>query len=198
MPKRVDHHERKTEILQAFFVQAGSEGLHNVTLRGVAAQAGVSLRQVQYYFGTKNDLMQAGLDMLEQQSHRGVSERISALSDSSSARSTLLAFFEEALPTDDESRQFHLLWMSYAMLSLTSPSLSDSPLLDGPNRLQRQITEVLARGVTCGELRDDLDSEIEAILLLGLMNGLGTAVLLGQQTVKTATIAFRHQIDRLR
>ncbi len=197
MPKRVDHHKRKSEILQELLAHAASEGLHNVTLRGVAAQAGISLRQVQYYFGTKDVLIQEGLHLLEQHSHRGVNKRLSALPDSSSAYATLMALFEEALPTDSESRQFHLLWMSYAMLSLTTPLPLDTPLLDGPNRLQRQLTKILVDGVMCGELRANLNAEIEAIILLGLINGLGTAVLLGQQTVETATGSFTHQIDRL-
>ena len=198
MPKLVDHQERKAEILGAFFAQSVAKGLHNVTLRGVAAEAGVSLRQVQYYFGTKDILVQAGLDMLEEQSHRGVSERLAKLSDSSSALDMLLALFKEALPAHTNSRQFHLLWMSYAMLSLSNPSLLNATLLEGPNRLQSNIIEILERGVGSGELRDSLNVEIEAIILLGLINGLGTAVLLGQQSAEAATASFTHQIDRLR
>lgn len=198
MPKRVDHQERKTEILQAFLDHAAREGLHCVTMRSVAAHADISLRQVQYYFGTKDALVQEGLHLLEQRSYRSVNEHLSSLPDSSSACAILSALFEVALPTDTVSRQFHLLWMSYAMLSMTSPSSIDTPLLDSSNRLQSQIEEILADGISNGELRGDLNVEIEAVVLLGLINGLGTAVLLGQQTVETATMSFTHQIDRLR
>jgi DNA-binding transcriptional regulator YbjK len=167
MPKRVNHQECKTEILQVFLTCAAIEGLQSVTLRGVAAQAGISLRQIQYYFGTQDALVQEGLHMLEQRSHHGFNERLSTLSDDSGACTTLITLFEVALRIDAESRQ-------------------------------QQITEILAHGIKPGGLHQDLNAEVEAIVLLGLINGLEAVVLLRQQTAETTITAFTTQVNRLR
>src|ERR1700675_128585 len=67
MPKRVDHQERRRHIADALIRAAASRGLHATGMREVAAEAGVSLRLVQYYFGTKEELMLAAMQQLAAQ-----------------------------------------------------------------------------------------------------------------------------------
>ena len=197
MPRTVDHDERRSMILEAFMRVAAREGLHAVSLRGVAAEAGISLRSVQYYFETKARLMQSGLDALETISNERLSARLQSLGPSPAARATLEAYFAVALPTDHESRQFHLLWTSYAMLAMTDPEISDRTFVDGPDRQQARIASLLEKGKSEGDFYRELDSEIEAIILISLIHGLGTAVFVGQQTTKHAFASFRHYLDRL-
>jgi len=59
VPKRVDHEERRRQIADALVRAAAARGLHATGMREVAAEAGVSLRLVQYYFGTREALMLA-------------------------------------------------------------------------------------------------------------------------------------------
>lgn len=198
MPKLVDHQERKKEILNAFFIYAAREGLSSVTLRGVASQANVSLRQVQYYFGTKDALVMAGLHSLEQQSYHGIEKRLSQSASVKSAVCALVAIFEESLPNDSQSRKFHQLWMSYAMLSLTQGNLCDGTLIEGPNRLQSYFIQILREGMDKGELNPKLHVANESVTLLALINGLGTSILIGQQTVEMAKRSFESYIDKLR
>jgi AcrR family transcriptional regulator len=197
MPRTVDHEERRSMILEAFMAVAAREGLHAVSLRAVAAEAGISLRLVQYYFDTKAGLMQAGLATLEKLSNERVRTRLEALEPSPSARTTLQALFAVALPTDLESRRFHLLWTSYAMLAMTDPEISDRTFVDSPNRLQERIAFILEEGKSNGEFDGALDGELEATILISLIHGLGTAVLVGQQTSENATSSFKHYLDRL-
>ena len=63
--------------------------------------------------------MHAGLAMLGKLSNERARTRLEALEPSPSARITFQALFAVALPTDLESRRFHLLWTSYAMLAMT-------------------------------------------------------------------------------
>ncbi|MGF1801336.1 TetR/AcrR family transcriptional regulator [Vibrio gigantis] len=197
MPKIVNHDEKKAQIIEAFLDLSTTSGLENVSLRGVASHANVSLRQVQYYFGTKDTLVLAGLHSLEQQSHQAVAESLSKIGEQASASDTIKAIFEQALPTDEQSQRFHHLWMSYAMLSITQPGFEDKTLLTGTDRLQAQLESLLNQGVADGEFSRELNVALEAVSLLGLINGLGTAVLLKQQTVKSATSAFMYQFSKL-
>src|SRR5215472_17324054 len=64
VPKRVDHEERRRQIADALVRRAATRGLHATGMREVAAEAGVSLRLVQYYFGTKEELMLAAMQYL--------------------------------------------------------------------------------------------------------------------------------------
>src|SRR6478672_10880923 len=59
MPKRVDHEARRREITDAVCRITVKGGLAAATFREVAAEAGVSVRLVQYYFGSKDELLLA-------------------------------------------------------------------------------------------------------------------------------------------
>ena len=67
VPKRVDHEERRRQIADALLRTAATRGLHATGMREVAAEAGVSLRLVQYYFGTKEELMLVAMQHLAAQ-----------------------------------------------------------------------------------------------------------------------------------
>jgi AcrR family transcriptional regulator len=197
MPRTVDHDQRRSMILKAFIAVAAREGLHAVSLRAVAAEAGVSLRLVQYYFDTKAGLMQSGLAHLEDLSNERLSARLQSSGRFPTARATLEALFAVALPTDVESRQFHLLWTSYAMLAMTDPEISGRTFIDSPNRLQERIASILEQGKAAGEFVREIDHEAEAYILLALIHGLGTAVLVGQQSTDIASSSFAYHLDRL-
>lgn len=78
MPKRVDHEERRAQIAEALIQVAGRRGLHAVGMRDVAAEAGVSLRLVQYYFETKEKLLFYGLQHLTDRFTARVGARLAA------------------------------------------------------------------------------------------------------------------------
>ncbi len=79
MPKRVDHEERRRQIAEALLRTAATRGLHATGMREVAAEAGVSLRLVQYYFGTKEELLLAAMQHLAAQFGGRALARISRL-----------------------------------------------------------------------------------------------------------------------
>ncbi len=197
LPRTVDHDERRAKIADALVRIAATDGLHAVTMRSVAAEAGVSLRLVQYYFGTKADLMNAALRRLEEESHRRLTARLATLPDNASARAFIDAFFVEALPTDCESRRFHLVWTSYALLAATDPELSRQPISDGPARMERQLAAVLRDAQQIGEISAKRDASYDAVRLLALNHGLGTGVLIGLHTPDEAVAIFSGHLDEI-
>ncbi|TDD68693.1 TetR/AcrR family transcriptional regulator [Actinomadura rubrisoli] len=191
MPRTADHDARREQIADGLVRVAGRDGLHAVTMRSVAAEAGVSLRLVQYYFDSKAELMNAALRRLERLSRERWEARLAALPEPS-PRAFVEALLEEALPTDPESRAFHQVWTSYAVLSITDPSLAARPFVDGPDRLERQIAEALD-----GAIRRGADPRTEAARLLALVHGLGTGVLVGQRSPAAALDVLRYHLDEL-
>ncbi|WP_053206127.1 TetR/AcrR family transcriptional regulator [Jiangella muralis] len=197
MPRTVDHDLRRSQIADALVRFAAREGLHAVTMRSVAAEAGVSLRLVQYYFHDKAQLMHGALEHLERRSHERWAARLARLPARPSLRAVLESFVAEALPTDEPSRAFHRVWTSYAVLAMTDPDLAAQPFVEGPNRLERQLTEILRQAQADGELPPDLDPQAEATRLIALGHGVGTSVLVGQRDAESAQRILSYHLDWL-
>lgn len=197
MPKTVDHDARRSMILGAFVTLAVRDGLHAVSMRSVAAEAGISLRLVQYYFKTKAGLMQSGLAMLENVSNERWEKRVHSLPEASTAKETLRALFAEALPTDRQRREFHLLWTAYAVLGQTDPEIPNHMVVAGPSRLLQRVVSLFRQGKALGEFDIELDADSEAAVLLGLIHGLSTAVMIGFQSGDAAMELLTCHLDRL-
>ncbi|OQS14731.1 TetR family transcriptional regulator [Nocardia donostiensis] len=197
MVSTADHAERRAQIADALVRVAGRDGLHAVTMRSVAAEAGVSLRLVQYYFQNKAQLLVDALRHLEQHSHERWAQRLAGLPDPPPARAVVEAFLAEALPTDEPSRVFHLVGASYGVLAMTDPELAEQPFISGINRLEHQLAEALTRAEAAGELVAGADPALEATRLVMLSHGLGTSVLVGQRSAEAAREVLRYHVNRL-
>ncbi|MFI7094266.1 TetR/AcrR family transcriptional regulator [Streptomyces lydicus] len=197
MPKRVDHEERRTQIAEALVRVAGRRGLHAVGMREVAAEAGVSLRLVQYYFETKEKLLLYGLQQLAGQLGARVAERLRAAGDNPGPRATIETLLRESLPADEESRTFHLVYTSYAVLSVTDEALAAQPFTDDPDAAEDAVTRLLQQAQDAGLTARDMDARGEAAGLLAMSAGLGTSILVGQRTPDSALAVLRLHLDRL-
>ncbi len=196
MPRRVDHEQRRRELTAALLRIASTRGLQAVSMREVAAEAGVSLRVVQYYFTDKRTLMASGLAELVHRLDRRVRERAAALGTDLPPRTVLEVVLGSILPADDDSRADQLAWTAYYAAGLTDPSSA----VDGryaPDALERRLTGVLARAVADGQLAADRDPRIEVVSLLALTNGLVSSVLGRQRSAEDALAVVRYRLDRL-
>ncbi|MEU8972136.1 TetR/AcrR family transcriptional regulator [Streptomyces monashensis] len=197
MPKRVDHAERRTEIAQALVRAAGRLGLHAVGMRDVAAEAGVSLRVVQYYFESKEKLLLFGLQHLAGRFGERVTNRVRAAGDNPGPRAVIEALLTAALPVDEESRLFHHLYTSYAVLSVTDEALAAQPFIKDPDAAEITLIGLLQQADDAGLLQARTDTRTEAVGLLAMSAGLGTSVLVGQRDAESAAAVLRYHLDRI-
>jgi AcrR family transcriptional regulator len=200
VPKRVDHEERRRQIADALLRAAATRGLHATGMREVAAEAGVSLRLVQYYFGTKEDLLLSAMQQLAAQfSERALAriKRIKETESPASPRDVIAAILAEALPVDDERRTFTVLNAAYFALSLTEPALAIAPLVRNSNAVISVVAAQLRAGQAAGDTPARLDPELEAVSLLAMSAGLGTSVLAGQSSAEQAQAVIGYHLDRL-
>jgi AcrR family transcriptional regulator len=200
VPKRVDHEERRRQIADSLVRAAAARGLHATGMREVAAEAGVSLRLVQYYFGTKEELLLAAMQRLAAQ----LSERVMArVKDArppegpASPRDIIAAILAESLPVDDERRAFHVVYLAYMALSLTDPALAISPLARNSSLVTDVVAAQLRAAQSVGDAPVDLDPELEALSLMSLSAGLATSVLAGHSTPDQAQAVIDYQLRRL-
>ena len=200
MPKRVDHEERRRQISEALLRTAATRGLHATGMREVAAEAGVSLRLVQYYFGTKEELLLAAMQHLATQFAERAMARINRLKETQSPvnpRDVIAAILTEALPADDERRTFTVLYTAYFALSLTDPALAIAPLVRNSNAVNDVVAAQLRAAQAAGSTPGYLDPDLEAISLLAMSAGLGTSVLGGQSSPGQAQAVIDYHLDRL-
>ncbi|MFD7316758.1 TetR/AcrR family transcriptional regulator [Streptomyces sp. NPDC059883] len=195
MPKRVDHAERRTEIAEALVRVAGRQGLHAVGMRDVAAEAGVSLRLVQYYFETKEKLLLFGLQHLTGRFGERVTTRLTAAGGRPGPRATIEALLMVALPTDEESRTFHYVLTSYALLAVKDTALAAQPFIKDPDAAEDTVAGLLRQAREDGLLRPGVDPRREAAGLLAMSAGLGTGILVGQRDPESAAAVLEHHLD---
>jgi AcrR family transcriptional regulator len=200
VPKRVDHEERRRQIADALLRTAATRGLHATGMREVAAEAGVSLRLVQYYFGTKEELLLFAMQRLAVQFGGRVQARISRLKETEnpvSPRDVIAAILTEGLPADDERRTFSVLYTAYFALSLTEPTLAIAPLVKNSGVVIDVVAAQLRAAQATGDTPAHLDPDLEAFSLLAMSAGLGTSVLGGQSSVEQAQAVIDYHLDRL-
>jgi AcrR family transcriptional regulator len=200
VPKRVDHEERRRQIGEALLRAAAARGLHATGMREVAAEAGVSVRLVQYYFGTKEELLLAAMQQLAVQFSERALARISRLKESGNPvrpRDVIAAILTEGLPVDGERRTFTVLYQAYFALSLTEPALAIAPLVKNSGAVIGVVAAQLRTAQTDGDMPVELNPDLEAAGILALSAGLGTGVLAGQYSPDQAQAVIDYQLDRL-
>jgi AcrR family transcriptional regulator len=196
VPRHADHDQRRAQLTAALLRIASTRGLQAVTMREVAAEAGVSLRVVQYYFTDKATLMTAGLAELAGRLDRRVRARAAAAGEGLPVRQVLEIVVGSILPSDDAARDDALAWTAFYAVALTDPTLGAGGR-NHPDALEDWLTARLERAQAEGEAPSGLDARTEVVLLLALANGLTSSVLGRQRTADDALRVLRHQLDRV-
>jgi TetR/AcrR family transcriptional repressor of bet genes len=190
MPKRVDHALRRRQITDAVCRITIKGGLAAATFREVAAEAGVSVRLVQYYFGTKDQLLLSTQQHVAERATKRVTEQVAATGDT--PREVVRALLGSFIPTDEESRENMVMFVALHTAALVDPTLARDEALAVPRSLHAAIASHLHRG----ELRNGADPDKEAAILAGLVPSLAQAVLDGLQTPEGATEILDYALDR--
>lgn len=194
MPKIVDHEKRRREITDAVCRITLRGGLAAVTFRQVAAEAGVSVRLVQHYFGTKAGLLDTTLQHVGERSTARLFRWIGETDGS--AKAVLGAFLKSFVPVDDESRTANLMYIAlYAERVVTVLDGSAAPIERETevDMMRSTVLEQLQRG----PLREGVDPVAETRLIVALVPGVGQYVLDGTMTAEDAYDTVDHLLDRL-
>ncbi|MEV0195483.1 TetR/AcrR family transcriptional regulator [Nonomuraea sp. NPDC050691] len=196
MPKRVDHEERRSQIAEAVVRIAASRGLEAASMREVAAEAGVSLRLVQYYFHTKEELLRGVLKHLGGLIAQRVARGVAALGEPVTPRTFLYGALPALIPTDDESRRIALAYQAHYTLTLTRPELAPDGLTYA-NALRDLVARHIREAQEAGQVAQGEDPRVAAGIVLALVTGLQSSVLAGQYEGTEAVALLTAHLDRL-
>ncbi|WP_410643280.1 TetR/AcrR family transcriptional regulator [Amycolatopsis sp. lyj-346] len=196
MARPADHEQRRRQIAEAVWRLAARHGLESVTLRQVATEAGVSMRLVQYYFGSRSGLLLSALELLNADAERIGQQRIAALGADPGPRALLRGVLLELLPLDEQRRLRHVVYAAYFVRFLTDPDLTGVAAA-APPALEELAAALIDEGKRRGDVAPVVDSRAEAELLLAAASGLQGGVLLTQLSPERAVALIDHQLDRV-
>jgi AcrR family transcriptional regulator len=196
VPKRVDHEQRRRQIGEALLRIASTRGLQSATMREVAAEAGVSLRLVQYYFHTKEELLLAALAYLGEQLTERVRASIRARGPAT-PRSIVYGTLAAIVPTDEQSVRLTRAYTGFYTLIFSEPELGRRHGATYPDKLESLLARQIAAAQEAGEVAADVDPALTAAALVALTNGLGSSVLGGQRDGAAALRILEDQLGRL-
>ncbi|GAB3711765.1 TetR/AcrR family transcriptional regulator [Nocardiopsis oceani] len=170
MPKVVDRESRRGQVAEALHRIAAREGLEGVSVRVVAAEAGLSVGAVQREFATKDELLHFAL----RTSMDEVFERFARfpigptqLTFAEGLRQVLL----DLLPTDERRRAQARIWAAFYAKAAVDPAFAE--VLAELDALAREnLGKALEYARDRGELVSAQDPAALTELLLVFVDGL--------------------------
>jgi AcrR family transcriptional regulator len=198
VPRRTDHDARRRRIAEALWRVAADQGLDAVSLRHVAAEARVSMGQVQHYFRTKDEMLRFAVDAISERVAERIELRVAALTDDGrgSPRTVIRAILVELLPLDEARRLEASVGFAFLTRAAVQPGIAT-----GLREQYRQLREFVAGhirdGQRAGTTPAGVDPDQEAVALLALVDGLSAHVLADDQAQAAALAAFDGQLRRL-
>lgn len=188
MPKIVDHEARRREIAEALWRITRSDGWEAITLRGVAAEAGVSMGLVQHYFRSKDEMLLFALEIIVEDVRAEIRKVVAALPEPRTPRQLVTAVMMELVPRD-RPNEIETAAVFMRRLQLRPESLA---------RLGAGQPQPDLRGMVADQIRlarPDIDADLAASGLIALLEGLLFVVVTGQQSSATARAVMAAQLD---
>ncbi|TKK91717.1 TetR/AcrR family transcriptional regulator [Herbidospora galbida] len=193
MPKIVDHDARRRHIADAVHRIVHDKGMESVSLREVAAEAGMSMGAVQYYVTTKEQMLLLALERIG----GWIGERIAAVAARHSAPLDLLrATVLELLPLDEERRYLNRVGLAFQASSVVNENQALAMRM-GYAHLLAFLADQIRAAQTAGQLAADLDANRQASILYAFAQGVVNATLVGHYTPAEVAALLDEHLARL-
>lgn len=186
MPRVVDHEQRRTEIAYGVIAVAAEQGLAAVSLRSVAAAAGVSMGRVQHYFADKDELVRHACRLVLTRAR----QQFESDAAEGGPRENLRNLLVMTVPHTAQARLGTSVWYAFIGAAATDPDLA-ALIREGWQGMQETATDLVrqAAGST-------VDAVAAGHALAASADGLVLRVLLGTLTPAEATATIDAELDR--
>ncbi|QLE70457.1 TetR family transcriptional regulator [Streptomyces rectiverticillatus] len=197
MPRQVDYDSRRRQIVAAAFALISERGLEGVTMRDVAARAGVSVGAVQRSFPSKEEMMVATVEDMNERVSARVQGRIAGSADPDSAATMLQHTLAGIMPHDEPTLAESRVWLAFAAHAAVTPALAavQRKQYEG---LAELVALLLRTAQAAGDVRSDIDTDQEAGALIALTDGLNMQILMGRHTPDSALATLDRRLAALR
>jgi AcrR family transcriptional regulator len=169
---------RKAQVIQAVRKCVAESGLHGATVRAVAAKAGVSTGILNYYFESREDLIEETLRDANEQVLKTISE---ATIRPDNPLAKLQVLVNSALPLTPEDREINTFWVDYWAEAMHSKRLREAQM--ERNALWwASIEDTIREGQRGGVFRRDVDARAAARTISALIDGLTVHTMLDERS----------------
>lgn len=141
----------------------------------IAREAGVSVNLIQHYFGTKDQLLVAALELLGRGAVERIRARTAALGDEPSERALLGAIFAALFPDDEVSRTTMLLFIVFEAAALSHTGLARAEARQMTSSLFAAVADLLRRAQAAGRAPTSIDPDREAVVLTSTLTSVSQA-----------------------
>jgi len=195
MPKVVDHDAQRVKFAEAAMSLIAQHGLEGVTMRAVAAEAGLSYGSLFHYFSSKDELLMHAV----RHSNSLQTDRINKFTSQYSGMKALEHLLCDDAIITDSSRDDWMVWLTFLYKAALQTSFADlhAELIDG---WKTRIEGLLEDAQKEGEIRENLDISFEAIGVWAYSSGIGQLSLLHRELlpVKLQKQLISAYLDKLR
>jgi DNA-binding transcriptional regulator YbjK len=195
MPKIVNHDAQREKFAEATMRLVARQGLEGVTMRAVAAEAGLSYGSLFHYFNSKDELLMHAV----RHSTELQTRRINAYASRYSGLKSLEHLLCDDAIINESSRDDWIVWLTFLYKAALQESFADTyaELIDG---WQARIAQLLQDAQQAGEIRRELDINFEAIAIWAYSAGISQLSLLHPELlpVKLQKQLISAYLDKLR
>jgi AcrR family transcriptional regulator len=174
MPRKVDHDERRRQVLDIACRVIESEGMDAATVRRVAQEAGCSTTVVSHYFANKHQL----LELTYRRASEGAKKKVLEVLDR--APGDIEACLEALLPMDESRHRDWHIWFSFWGMAIGDPEFAKEH-----RGYLREVVKILADTLQqqFGAPNRRLTYEGEAQRLFALVAGMAVQAVFDDQSV---------------
>jgi AcrR family transcriptional regulator len=185
-PRPKLEHLRKPQIVAAAAEVLYERGLFDTRIADIAERAGTSAPTILYYFESKDRLLEEAVDQTDREFYARLAE---GQKRHASASGKLVHLIEETSLGPGGLSDW-TLWMEMWVRARRDESVREAYLrLD--RRQRRLIADIVREGQEAGEFSLDADPDEFALVLSGLLDGLGVQATLRQPDVTPARMVDR-------
>ena len=172
----IDQDSRRHEVAHAVWRIVLRDGVSAVSIRDVAAEAGLAVGSVRHVFGSKAELLEYSMALVHEQTR----DRVAAHFAIKDPRKFAEAVLAELLPLDDQRRTEMAVNMAVVAESPSHPGLR-RVALDAQQAVSEACVAVLTRLRHDDLIRPGADMAYEAERLHALVDGLALHALTAER-----------------
>ena len=185
---------RKVEVLEAACRVIAERGADATRFADVAAASGVPVSTLQYYFGSREDLLVAAFRHASSTEIAALETEVAGIDDPWDQLETILT--RSLTGYEPEAPDAGRLWIESWHFGIRDPEMRADALRDN-TAWRRLVAGVVQRGIERGMFTDRYDAEMVAVLAVAAADGMGIPLSLGDPDI-TAASAVRSVMATLR
>jgi AcrR family transcriptional regulator len=174
---------RKTAVLEAACRVIAERGADATRFADVAAESGVPVSTLQYYFGSREDLLVAAFRHASSEEISALEAEIGAIDDPWDQLETILT--RSLTGYEPQTPDAGRLWIESWHFGIRDPEMRADALRDN-TAWRHLVAGVVRRGVERGTFSGRYDADKVAVLAVAAADGMGIPISLGDPDITAA------------